>query len=85
MLSNLRARRSGNCLVSELFQQLASSSETVILVRYVIDGDYMYILQDFGEDGVSCLSEEDFDALATDEEEANIGVNLSAWSVVKLE
>ena len=36
-------------------------------------------------DGVSCLSKEDFDTLATGEEEATIGVNLSAWSVAKLE
>ena len=45
-----------------------------VLVQYVIDGEC--ILQDFGEDGVSCLSKEDFDTLATGEEEANIGVNL---------
>ena len=32
------------------------------------------------------LSKEDFDTLAAGEEEANIGVvNLSAWSLVKLE
>ena len=30
-----------------------------------------------------CLSKEDFNTLATGEEEANIGVSLSAWSVVK--
>ena len=58
-----------------------------VLVQYVIDGEC--ILQDFSEDGVSCLSKEDFDTLArsTGEEEANIGVNLhvSAWSVVKLD
>ena len=32
---------------------------TPALVRYVIDGDY--ILQDFGEDGVSYLSKDQFD------------------------
>ena len=45
----------------------------------------MYILQDFGEDGVSYLSKGDFNTLATSEEEASIGVDLRAWSVVKLE
>ena len=64
-------------------KELAKDATVPVLVRYVIDGDY--ILQDFGEDGVSCLSKEDFDTLATGEEEANIGVNLRAWSVVKLE
>ena len=44
-----------------------------------IDGDY--ILQDFSEDGVSYLSKEDFDTLATGEEEATIGVNLHVQSV----
>ena len=55
---------------------------TPALVRYVIDGDY--ILQDFGEDGVSYLSKDQFDKLATGEEEADQGVNLNAWCVVKL-
>ena len=53
------------------------------LVRCVV-GDY-YRLQDFGENEVSCLSKEAFDTLATGEKEANLGVNLSAWSVLKLE
>ena len=64
-------------------KELAKDATVPVLVRYVIDGDYT--LQDFGEDGVSHLSKEDFDTLATGEEEANIGVNLRAWSVVKLE
>ena len=67
-------------------KDLAKDTAAVpVLVQYVIDGEC--ILQDFGEDGVSCLSKEDFDTLATGEEEANIGVNLrvSAWSVVKLD
>ena len=39
-----------------------------------------------GENEVSYLSKEAFDTLATGEEEANLGVNLSVWSiVVKLE
>ena len=66
----------GNCLVSELF----SSSLRHLGNSWNDDGDY--IPQDFGEDGVSCLSKEDFDTLATGED---IGVSLSAWSAVKLE
>ena len=57
---------------------------TPALVRYVIDGDYIHVLQDFGEDGVSYLSKDQFDKLATGEEEADQGVNLNAWCVVKL-
>ena len=38
-----------------------------------------------GENEVSYLSKEAFDTLATGEEEANLGVNLSVWSIVKLE
>ena len=34
---------------------------TPALVRYVIDGDYIHVLQDFGEDGVSYLSKDQFD------------------------
>ena len=77
------------CLFSSLCHHIASSQKLILRhvepdVRYVID-DGDYILQDFGEDGVSYLSKENFDALATGEEEANFGVNLRAWSVVKLE
>ena len=53
-------------------------------VRYVVGGDYRYILQDFGEDGVSYLSQGDSNTLATSEEEATIGVNLRAWSLIQL-
>ena len=38
-----------------------------------------------GENEVSYLSKEAFDTLATGEEEANLGVNISVWSIVKLE
>ena len=73
-----------NCLLFSLCQRFASLAgrTTPALVRYVIDGDY--ILQDFGEDGVSYLSKDQFDKLATGEEEADQGVNLNAWCVVKL-
>ncbi len=64
-------------------KELAKEASVPVLVRHVIDGDY--VLQDFGENEVSYLSKEAFDTLATGEEEANLGVNLSAWSVVKLE
>ena len=62
---------------------VAEDSTTPVLVRYVIDGDY--ILQDFGDDGVSYLSKDQFDKLAVGEQEAAQGVNLNAWCVVKLE
>ena len=76
---------SAHCVTNFVVFSIAKDAALPVLhvVRYVIDGDY--ILQDFGEDEVSYLSKEDFDTLATGEEEANIGVNLSAWSVVKLE
>ena len=64
-------------------KELAKEATTPVLVRHVIDGDY--ILQDLGEDGVSHLSKDDFDKLATGEEEADLGVNLNAWCVIKLE
>ena len=60
----------GNCLVSELFQQFASSRKQAGMVMEIT---FLRILW-------RCLSKEDFDALATGEEEANIGVSLSAWS-----
>jgi hypothetical protein len=47
----------------------------------VIDGDYN-ILQDFGEDGVSYLSKENFDKLASGEEEDGVSVSLKGWCVV---
>ena len=67
---------------------LAGEGQTLVLskrllVRYVIDGDY--ILQDFGDDEVSYLSKDQFDKLAAGEQEAAQGVNLNAWCVVKLE
>ena len=74
---------SAHCVISE-----TGAVHVPVLVRHVIGGDfldYMYILQDFGEDGVSRLSKEDLNTLATSEEEASIGVDLRAWSVVKLE
>ena len=71
---------SAHCVISE-----TAAVHVPVLVRHVIGGDLDYTLQDFGEDGVSCLSKEDLNTLATSEEEASIGVNLRAWSVVKLE
>jgi len=64
-------------------KEVAEDSTTPVLVRYVIDGDY--ILQDFGDDEVSYLSKDQFDKLAAGEQEAAQGVNLNAWCVVKLE
>ena len=76
---------SAHCVISE-----TAAARVPVLVRHlpVVGGDLDYILQDFGEDGVSCLSKEDLNTLATSEEEASIGVDLDstcAWSVVKLE
>ena len=49
-------------------KEVAEDSTTPVLVRYVIDGDY--ILQDFGDDEVSYLSKDQFDKLAAGEQEA---------------
>ena len=63
--------------------RLAKECNVPVLVRYVIDGDY--ILQDFGGEDVSYLSREDFDKLRSGEEEASLEVGLKSWCIVKLE
>ena len=45
-----------------------------------IDGDY--ILQDFGGEDASCLSQEDFDKLRSGEEETSLEVGLKSWCIV---
>ena len=47
----------------------------------------MYILQGFGGEDASCLSQEDFGAKLrrSGEEEASLKVGLKSWCVVKLE
>ena len=57
--------------------------DTPVLVRYVIEGDY--IVQDFGGEDPSYLSREDFDKLRSGEEEDSLEVGLKSWCVVKLE
>ena len=46
----------------------------------VIDGDY--ILQDFGGEDASYLSQEDFDKLRSGEEETSLEVGLKSWCIV---
>ena len=63
---------------------MAESYTTPVLVRYVIDGDYM--LQDFGSlfDALY-LPREDFDGLCSGKTEASLDVPPKSWCVVKLE
>ena len=49
----------------------------------VIDGDY--ILQDFGGEDASYLSQENFEKLLSGDDEALLEVGLKSWCVVKLE
>ena len=65
----------GNCLVSELFQQFLRHLGNKLEWWWKLHSPGFW----------RCLSKEYFDrsTLATGEEEANIGVSLSAWSVVK--
>ena len=65
-------------------KEMAESYTTPILVRYVIDGDYM--LQDFGSlfDALY-LPQEDFDKLCSGETEASLDVPPKSWCIVKLE
>ena len=53
-----------------------------LLVRHVIDGDY--ILQDFGEVS-SYLSRKDFEKLRSRKEEDPSEIGLKSWCVIKLE
>ena len=62
---------------------MAKEYDTPVLVRYVIDGDY--ILQDFGGEDASYLSREDFDKLRSGEEEASLKVGTKSWCIVKME
>ena len=41
-----------------------------------------YILQDFGGEDASCLSQEDFGKLRSGEEEASLKVGLKSWYVL---
>ena len=65
-------------------KEMAESYTTPVLVRYVIDGDY--ILQDFGSlfDALY-LPREDFDKLCSGETEASLDVQPKSWCIVKLE
>ena len=61
---------------------LAKEFYIPVLIRYVIDGDY--ILQDFGEDS-SYISRKDFERLRSGEEEVPSEVGLKSWCGIKLE
>mmetsp|Transcript_4330 Transcript_4330/g.12210 ORF Transcript_4330/g.12210 Transcript_4330/m.12210 type:complete len:146 (+) Transcript_4330:410-847(+) len=54
-----------------------------VLVRYVIDGDY--ILQDFEGVSASHLSRENFEKLRSGKDEASLDVGLKSWCRVKLQ
>ena len=63
---------------------MAEEYDTPVLVRHVIEGDY--IVQDFGGEDPSYLSREDFDELCSgEEEEESLEVGLKSWCIVKLE
>ena len=62
---------------------MAKDFDVPVLVRYVIDGDY--ILQDFGGEDASYLSQENFEKLLSGDDEASLEVGLKSWCVVKLE
>ena len=63
---------------------MAEEYDTPVLVRYVIEGDY--IVQDFGGEDPSYLSRGDFDKLCScEEEEESLEVGLKSWCIVKLE
>ena len=64
-------------------KEMAKECDTPVLVRYVIEGDY--ILQDFGGEDPSYLSREDFDKLRSGEEDDSLEVGLKSWCIVKLE
>ena len=65
-------------------KEVASDYTTPVLVRYVIDGDY--ILQDFGSGfDALYLPKDDFDELRSGETEASLDVGLKSWCIVKLE
>ena len=67
---------------------MAEGYSTPVLVRYVIDGDY--ILQDFGL-GLDALylPKENFDELRSGKTEASLAASLDvgpkSWCIVKLE
>ena len=61
---------------------IAKEFDIPVLVRYVIDGDY--ILQDFGEVS-SYLSRKDFEKLRSRKEEDPSEIGLKSWCVIKLE
>lgn len=65
-------------------KEMAESYTTPVLVRYVIDGDYM--LQDFGSlfDALY-LPEENFDELCSGKSEASLDIPPKSWCIVKLE
>lgn len=69
---------------SKYQKEVASGYTTPVLVRYVIDGDY--ILQDFGSGfDALYLSKDDFDELRSGKTEASLDVGLKSWCIVKLE
>ena len=65
-------------------KEMAESYTTPVLVRYVIDGDY--ILQDFGSEfDALYLPREDFNELCSGKTEASLDVLPKSWCIVKLE
>ena len=62
------------------FSLMAGHSDTDLLSEFLD-----YILQDFGGEGASYLSKEDFEKLLDGNDEASLEVGLKSWCVVKLE
>ena len=64
------------------FSLMVGHSDTDLLSEFLhVD----YILQDFGGEGASYLSKEDFEKLLDGDDEAYLEVRLNSWCVVKLE
>ena len=62
-------------------KDMAESYTTPVLVRHVIDGDYM--LQDFGSEfDALCLPRGDFDELCSSKTEASLDVPPKSWCIV---
>ena len=63
---------------------MAKDFDVPVLIRYVIDGDYI-IVQDFGGVSASYLSLENFKKFRSGKDEASLDVGLKSWCLVMLQ